>query len=88
MTSVCLYFKVHQPNRLKSYSGKDININHCYEDHLANKAAVDIASESCYLPANELLIRLLKTNVDVRINFSISGVVLELFEKYRPDLLQ
>jgi len=60
MTSVCLYFKVHQPYRLKKYQLKDVDVNHCYQDTDADKAAIDIAADKCYLPANELLYRSIK----------------------------
>ena len=41
MTSVCLYFKVHQPYRLKKYQAKDIDAFHCYEDEAADRESIN-----------------------------------------------
>lgn len=88
MTSVCLYFKVHLPYRLKKYQLKDIDAIHCYEDAEADEVAVNIAADNCYIPANEILYRSIKEHKGkFRISFSISGTALELFVKYRPDVI-
>lgn len=88
MTSVCIYLKVHQPYRLKKYASKDIDVNHCYEDAAADKAAIDFAADACYLPGNEILYRSLKLHKGkFRISFSISGTVLGLLQLYRPDVI-
>jgi alpha-amylase len=88
MTSFCLYFKVHQPYRLKKYQLKDVDVNHCYEDAEADKAAIDFAADKCYLPANEIIYRSVKEHKGkFRISFSISGTTLELLQVYRPDVI-
>jgi alpha-amylase len=88
MTSVCLYFKVHQPYRLKKYQLKDIDVIHCYEDAEADKQAIDFAADTCYLPANEILFRSIKeSNGKFSVSFTISGTTLELLTKYRPDVI-
>ena len=38
MPSVCFYFQVHQPYRLRHYSFFDIGHNHMYEDDDANRS--------------------------------------------------
>ncbi len=88
MTSVCLYFKVHQPCRLKKYQSKDIDVMHSYEDADANRETIDAAADNCYLPANELLYRSIKEQKGrFRVSFSISGTAIELLQQYRPDVL-
>lgn len=89
MPSVCFYFQVHQPFRLKRYSFFDIGKDHFYEDDDKNRQVMDKVAERCYLKTNELLSRLIQQHEGrFRFSFSISGTALEQFEKYRPDVLQ
>lgn len=88
MPSVCFYFQVHQPFRLKNYSVFEIGHDHFYEDELANKNILDKVSEKCYLPANWKMLELIhRFNGNFRISYSISGTLIEQLEKYRPDVL-
>lgn len=89
MPSVCFYFQVHQPFRLKSYDCFKIGHDHGYEDEAKNQEILDRVSEKCYLPANRLLLDLIKQNQGkFKIAYSISGTALEQMEKYRPDVLR
>ncbi len=89
MTSICFYFQVHQPYRLKEYSFFDIGYTHNVFDDKKNKEVLDKVSEKCYLPANEIFYQLIKRHKGkFKISFSISGVALEQFEKWRPDVLE
>lgn len=89
MTSVCLYFKVHQPSRVKKYSSLDVDVIHTYEDAEATKQAVDYASDNCYLPTNAVIQKLFtEYREKFRISFSISGITLELLQQYRPDVIR
>lgn len=88
MLSVCLYFKVHQPYRLKRFSAGDVGYTHTYFDVKGVKDAIDMAAEKCYLPANDILFRAIKREEGkFKVSFSISGTFLELLHKYRPDVL-
>lgn len=88
MASVCLYFKVHQPCRLKQFQPQDIGGINSYTDTVANRIAIDLASDSCYLPVNELLKRLISQHKGkFKISFSISGIALDLLTKYRPEVI-
>ncbi len=89
MPSVCLYFQVHQPFRLKPYDCFKIGYDHVYEDELKNCEILDRVSRKCYLAANETLLRLIERhNGNFKIAYSISGTALEQFERYRPDVLR
>ena len=89
MPSICFYFQVHQPYRLKEYTFFDIGNNHHYFDDVKNKQILDKVSERCYLPTNKLMIELIKKyHGEFKISYSISGVALEQFEVWRPDVLQ
>src|SRR5690606_23873443 len=88
MPSACLYFQVHQPQRLKPYNCFSIGEDHSYHDDLANKTVLDRVSDKCYLPTNQTILELIrKTDGRFRVAFAISGTALEQFEKFRPDVL-
>lgn len=89
MPSVCFYFQVHQPFRVKPYSFFEIGRDHFYEDEAKNRAIMDKVAEKCYLPANKKMLDLInRYQGKFRISYSISGTAIEQFEKYRPDVLQ
>jgi len=89
MPSVCFYFQVHQPFRLKSYDCFKIGHDHFYEDEAKNKEILDRVATKCYLPANALLLHLIERYKGAfRISYSVSGTALEQMEKYRPDVLR
>jgi alpha-amylase len=89
MPSVCIYFQVHQPNRLKEYTFFDIGKDHFYENDNLNRDILNKVSEKCYLPANKLMLELIKKHEGkFKIAFSLSGVFIEQLENHRPDVLQ
>ncbi|MEP7377524.1 MAG: glycoside hydrolase family 57 protein [Chitinophagaceae bacterium] len=89
MVSVCLYFKVHQPYRLKNYQAKDIDVCHCYEDEEADRESINQLADNCCLPANEIIYeQIMQQKGKFKISFSVSGIVLELFQRYRPDVIR
>ncbi len=89
MPDVCLYFQVHQPNRLLSYDFFRIGENAVYEDEALNSQILSKVAEKCYLPANRMFKRLIEENEGrFRIALSISGTVIEQMERYRPDVLE
>ncbi len=89
MRAICFYFQVHQPHRLRTYRFFDIGNRHDYYDDYQNRYIVRRVADKCYLPANELLGELIgKFNGDFRIAYSISGIALEQFERYAPEVLE
>jgi alpha-amylase len=89
MPDVCLYFQVHQPNRLLSSGFSRIGENAIYEDEALNREILDKVSEKCYLPANRIFKQLIDENEGrFRIALCISGIVIEQMERYRPDVLE
>ncbi len=89
MPDVCLYFQVHQPNRLLSYDFFKIGENATYEDDAMNAAILDKVAEKCYLPANRLFKQLIKENGGrFRMAMSISGTLIEQMRRFRPDVLE
>jgi len=93
MVSVCLYFQVHQPYRIKKYSIFDIGRDEDYfsdesESDLNNIRILRKVAGKCYLPANALLLELLNEHPEFKLSFSFSGVFLEQLEKYAPEVLE
>jgi len=87
--SICLYFQVHQPDRLRQYRFFDIGVDSHYFDDFANRTILRRVAEKCYLPMNELLLRLIKDNgKKFKVAFSVSGSALEQFEKFAPKVLE
>lgn len=92
MASVCFYFQVHQPYRIKKYRIFDIgNDNEYFNDRsdcdLNNeKILLKVAGKS-YLPTNKLLLKLLKQHPEFKITFSFSGVFLDQLEEFSPETL-
>ena len=86
MASVCFYFQVHQPLRLRHYTVFDNG--HDYFDEYKNHSICRKVANKCYLPANRLLLDLIrKYDGRFRIAYSITGVLLEQFEKYTPEVM-
>lgn len=89
MTAVCFYFQIHQPYRLKNYSFVHIGLDHKYDAVDKNFTILSRVADKCYLPTNELLLNLIeKTGKAFKVTFSISGVALEQFQEYRPDVIE
>jgi len=89
MTAISLYFKVHQPYRLKKYQAEDVSVCQCYEDPTADEENCNRLADNSYLRANEIIYqKLIEHNGDFAVNYSISGTLLELMMRYRPDVIQ
>ncbi len=89
MTSICFYFQVHQPYRLRPYRVLDIGSETSYfNDELNGEIARKVAAK-CYLPMNQLLLEQIKKYPGkFKVAFSISGVALEQFAEYTPEVLE
>ncbi|MEA5099625.1 MAG: polysaccharide deacetylase family protein [Bacteroidales bacterium] len=88
MKSICFYFQVHQPFRLRNYRFFDIGRNHSYFDDMQNAWICRRVAEKCYLPTNKLMLDLIKQHGGAfKISYSISGVALDQFERYTPEVI-
>ena len=88
MKTVCLYFQVHQPWRLKVYRFFNIGKDHNYLDDFTNRSIMQKVARQCYLPMNALLLKLIKENKGAfRCSFSITGSAVEQFRTYAPEVL-
>ena len=86
--SICLYFQVHQPNRLRQYRFFDIGKNSPYYDDFTNRTILRRIAQKCYLPMNELLLQQIEEQKGAfKVSFSITGTALEQFDRYCPEVL-
>ena len=92
MTSVCIYFEVHQPMRLNRFSVFNIGDNShpsIYFNSKLNQEIFEKVAKKCYLPTNKMLLDLInKHQGKFRISYSLTGTFVEYCEKYLPEVLQ
>lgn len=89
MKSVCLYFNIHQPFRLKRYRFFDIGNDHYYYDDFANDEIVSRVAEQSYIPTANTLLEMIKTHgKDFRCSISISGTAIEQLQLYVPEFIE
>ena len=87
MASVCFYFQVHQPFRLRRYSVFDTDRH--YFDEFKNAEICRKVAQRCYLPANQLLLENIRVHEGrFRIAYSISGVAIEQFQQFAPEVME
>ena len=86
MASVCFYFQVHQPYRLRRYTIFDSDAD--YFDEYHNKQIIKKVAEQCYLPTNKLILDLInKYPGRFKVAYSCTGVVLEQLQSYAPEVM-
>ncbi len=86
--SLCLYFQVHQPTRLRLYRFFDIGKDSHYYDDFANRTILKRIATQCYLPMNALLLEAIeKSKGAFKVSFSITGSALEQFDRYAPEVI-
>lgn len=86
MPSVCFYFQVHQPLRLRHYTIFDNSST--YFDDSKNASICRKVANKCYLPTNRLLLETIRRfNGRFKIAYSVTGVLLEQLHKYCPEVV-
>ena len=80
MPLVSLCFRLHEPFRLSPdgetflWDGK-------------NQALFAQRAEKCYIPTTRLLADLVRTHIDFKISYAISGTFLEQAALYQPEVI-
>ena len=88
MKTICLYFQIHQPFRLKQYRFFNIGGDHYYYDDFANEEIMQRIAATSYVSANKLLLDMInESQGKFKVAFSISGTALEQFVIYAPEVL-
>lgn len=90
--SIVLYLHAHQPFRLRHYSVFDTSAAHNYfdtdhETDYNNREILKKVASKSYVPTNQLLTELLRSNPGFKINLSITGLLLEQLEYWSGDVL-
>jgi len=89
MRNICLYFQVHQPFRFRTYRFFDIGNDHYYYDDYSNERILRKVADKSYLPANKLMLKLIEQHKGkFKIAYSISGIAIEQFKLYAPEVLE
>lgn len=87
--SINLIFQVHQPCTLRRYRFFDIGNDHYYYDDYANETITEWLARQSYLPATSMLLRkVVQLNGALKVTFYISGIALQLFQKYAPSVIE
>ena len=86
MASICFYFQVHQPLRLRHYTVFDKDDR--YFDDYKNSFICRKVANKCYLPANRLLLDLIRRHEGrFRVAYSLTGTLLEQLQLYAPEVI-
>lgn len=88
MKTICFYFQIHQPFRLKKYRFFNIGNDHYYYDDFQNEEIIQRICQQTYIPANNTILEMIKASKGkVKVAFSISGMALEQMELYVPEAI-
>lgn len=88
MKTICLYFQIHQPFRLKRYRFFNIGGDHYYYDDFANEDIIQDLAINSFVPANKLLLEMIKESKGkFKVSFCISGTAIEQLIIYAPEVL-
>ena len=86
MPSVCCYFQMHQPMRLRRYSVFDTNPD--YFDAELNRSVLDKVAGKCYIPATKAISDLVKKHDgEFRVSFGVTGVLLTQLRAHAPEVI-
>jgi len=86
--TICFYFQIHQPFRLKRYRFFDIGTDHYYYDDFNNESILQRIASNSFLPANNTLLEMIEhSNGKFKVAFSISGVALDQLEIHAPEVI-
>ncbi len=87
--TICLFFQIHQPFRHRNYRFFDIGNDHYYYDDYLNESIMRNIALKSYLPATNLLLKLAdQLKEKFKVSFSITGLALEQFELYAPEVIK
>ena len=87
MASVCFYFQVHQPCRLRRFSIFEREAR--YFDEAQNRELCRKVAEKCYLPANAVIEELLQRHEGrFKVSYSLTGVIVEQLQLYAPEVIE
>ncbi|MEA1984903.1 MAG: glycoside hydrolase family 57 protein [Euryarchaeota archaeon] len=88
MTSVCMYFEIHQPHRLRWFWPDHGTGFNRYFDEQKNREIFEKVADKCYRPANNTLLDAIDAHDgDFKFSVSITGTLLSQCEQWGEDVL-
>jgi alpha-amylase len=88
MRSVCIYFQIHQPYRLRWFWPDHTTGFDRYFDGSANKEIFEKVANKCYRPTNRLLLdQIDEHRGDFKFSVSITGTLLSQCRQWGEDVL-
>jgi len=87
MPSICFYFQLHEPYRLRRYSVFDTDPN--YFDEQRNAQILQRVAQKCYIPTNQIMLELIRKHEGrFKVAFSLTGVIVEQLQQYCPQVIE
>ena len=88
MKTICFYFQIHQPYRLKRYRFFNIGRDHYYYDDYSNEDILQQIAARSFIPANRMMLDLINMNKGkFKFAISVSGVALDQMDVYAPEVI-
>ena len=89
MTSVCMYFQVHQPFRLRRFWPDESSGFYRYFDEKGNREIFERVARKCYIPANKVLLNsIIEHEGKFRFSLSVTGTLLKQCELWGAEVLE
>jgi len=88
MKSICMYFQLHQPYRMKWFWPDLSEGFERYFDSAINREIFEKVADKCYLPATKTLLQLAEQHEgDFRFSVSITGTLLSQCKQWNPEII-
>lgn len=88
MKNLCLCFQMHAPYRLKRYRFFEIGQDHYYYDDMQTEENIQSLVQLSYMPLCKTLQEMITVSKrKFRCALSISGVMIEMFERFAPEMI-
>jgi len=89
MTSVCMYFQLHQPFRLRRFWPDDRSDFYRYFDERSNREIFERVARKCYIPTNKVLLDSIDEHgKKFKFSLSVTGTLLEQCELWGKEVLE
>ena len=88
MKNICLCFQMHAPYKMKRYRFFEIGQDHYYYDDMQTEEHVEWLVNTSYIPLCKTLAEMIRLSKGkFHCALSISGIMLELFQQYAPEMI-
>ena len=88
MKNICLCFQMHAPYKMKRYRFFEIGQDHYYYDDMQTEEYVEWLVNTSYMPLCKTLAEMIRLSKGkFHCALSISGIMLELFQQYAPEMI-